>query len=100
MSVQQQPSLTRKQWGLVVELLEQESDDLPVEIHHTEAPKMRDELHERASLVRDLLERLHRSFPVCRRANNAGGDGKGQKRAARRPSLSMLVARRCCTRPT
>lgn len=100
MSMQQQPSLTGKEWGLVVELLEQESNQLPVEIHHTEAPKMRDELHERASLVRDLLERLHRSFPQCRRANNVGGDGKGQKRAARRPSLSMLVARRCCTRPT
>lgn len=100
MTVQQQPSLTGKEWGLVVELLEQESDELPVEIHHTEAPRMRDELHERASLVRDLLERLRRALPECRRANNVGGDGKGQKRAARRPSSSKLVARRCCTRPS
>jgi hypothetical protein len=100
MSVQQQPNLSGKEWGLVVELLEQESDELPVEIHHTEAPKMRDDLHERASLVKDLLERLHRSFPESRRANNVGGAGKGPKPAARRPSSSKLAARRCCTPPS
>jgi hypothetical protein len=100
MSVQQQPALTGNEWGLVVELLERENDELPVEIHHTEAPKMRDDLHERAALVKNLLERLNRSFPEPRCANNAGGDGKGQKPAARRPSSSKPVERRCRTRPS
>lgn len=76
-----QPRLTGKEWGLVVELLEQESNELPVEIHHTEAPQMRETLHERISLVNDLLERLHRSFPEFRRASNVGGNGKGRRAA-------------------
>lgn len=74
MAAQHQLRLTEKEWALVVDLLEQESQQLPVEIHHTEAPAMRDMLHERASLVNQLLERLHASFPPTgrlRRVNPA-----------------------------
>ena len=93
-----QPRLTGKEWGLVVELLEQESDELPVEVHHTEAPQMRETLHERVALVNDLLKRLHRSFPERRRASNVGEIGKGQKRAAGRPSKPRTDC--CSARPS
>jgi hypothetical protein len=44
--------------ALVLELLENERSELPVEIRHTVNSGMREELHERAKLVRGLIDRL------------------------------------------
>jgi hypothetical protein len=53
-----QPKLSELEWDLIVELLEQERSELPVEIHHTRNSGVRGELHERAELVQNLLARL------------------------------------------
>jgi hypothetical protein len=58
------PRLTDREWALVVELLENERNELPVEIHHTRNAGMRTELHERADMVRSLLNRLHQTAEV------------------------------------
>ena len=43
---------------LLLELLENERNELPVEIRHTVNSRMRGELHERAQLVQGLIERM------------------------------------------
>jgi hypothetical protein len=53
-----QPSLTKPEWELVMELLERERYELPAEIHHTRTSQMRDELKQRLELVNALLRRL------------------------------------------
>jgi hypothetical protein len=53
-----QPKLSAAEWELIVELLERERAELPVEIHHTRSAEYRDELHQRAKLVQGLLEEL------------------------------------------
>ena len=53
-----QPTLSDPEWELVIELLERERGELPVEIRHTRTSTLRVELHQRADLVRDLLHRL------------------------------------------
>jgi hypothetical protein len=53
-----EPRLSNEEWDLIVELLECERNELPVEIHHTRSSSVRTELHERAELVRGLLSRL------------------------------------------
>ncbi len=53
-----QPTLTESEWALVIELLEREMEDLPVEIHHTRSSQMRNELSQRREMVRQLLARL------------------------------------------
>ena len=55
-----QPELAEAEWDLVVELLERERAELPVEIRHTRTASVRDELHRREDMVRDLLARLRR----------------------------------------
>ncbi len=50
--------LSEDEWALVVELLEHERGELPVEIRHTRTSSLRDDLRKRADMVRDLLERL------------------------------------------
>lgn len=50
--------LSDAEWELIVELLERERSDLPVEIRHTRSSSVRTELHERAEMVRSLLGRL------------------------------------------
>jgi len=55
-----QPELSEAEWDLVVELLERERAELPVEIRHTRTASVRDELHRREDMVRDLLARLRR----------------------------------------
>lgn len=54
----EQPKLTEAEWALIVELLEREFEDLPVEIHHTRSATYREELRARREMVRSLLERL------------------------------------------
>jgi hypothetical protein len=53
-----EPRLSDEEWDLIVELLECERNELPVEIHHTRNANVRAELQQRADLVQHLLERL------------------------------------------
>lgn len=53
-----QPTLSEREWALVVELLERERGDLPAEIHHTRTASVRQELRERLEMVNELLRRL------------------------------------------
>ena len=43
---------------LVVDLLQQERDQLPVEIHHTRSTVFREDLNRRRQIVESLLDRL------------------------------------------
>ena len=53
-----QPELSAAEWALVVELLQRERSELPVEIRHTRTSSVREELHRRQELVQDLLQKL------------------------------------------
>ncbi len=54
----EQPRLTEAEWALIVELLEREFQDLPVEIRHSSSATCREELRARREMIRSLLERL------------------------------------------
>lgn len=54
----EQPRLTEAEWGLIVELLEREFQDLAVEIRHSRSATCREELRARREMIRSLLERL------------------------------------------
>jgi hypothetical protein len=43
---------------LLVELLQREHDDLPVEIHHCRVAAYREDLRRRQAMVQDLLDRM------------------------------------------
>lgn len=51
-------NLSEAERSLLLELLECEQSELPVEIRHTRNSIMREELHERAKLVRGLIDRM------------------------------------------
>ena len=51
-------SMSPAERDLLVELLEREQAELPVEIRHTRTAEFRDELHHRQDVVRGLLDRL------------------------------------------
>ena len=53
-----EPRLTEAEWALVVELLERERNELPVERHRSRNAGVRAELLERAEMVRELLGRI------------------------------------------
>ncbi len=53
-----QPELSEAEWALVANLLERERGELSVEIRHTRTATVRDELRQRAEMVKDLLSRL------------------------------------------
>ncbi len=53
-----EPRLSDQERSLVVELLEAERGELPVEIHHTRNAGVRADLHRREEIVRGLLDRL------------------------------------------
>ena len=59
-----QSKLSEAEWDLVVELLERERAELPVEIRHTRLSNFRDELHRREAMVDDLLKRLRKPAEV------------------------------------
>jgi len=63
--MQEEPILSSAEWELVIELLERERSELPVEIRHTYNSNIREVLHQRAAMVRDLLERLPKAEPVA-----------------------------------
>jgi len=54
----EQPTLSESEWELVIQLLERERAELPVEIRHTRLSSVREELHLRRDMVAQLLERL------------------------------------------
>ena len=51
-------NLSEAERALLLDLLENEHNDLPVEIRHTRNSIMREELHDRAKLVQDLIDRM------------------------------------------
>ncbi len=57
-----QPILSDAEWSLVVELLQLELRELPVEIRHAGSQETRHDLHQRLEMVQSLLQRL--SQPV------------------------------------
>jgi hypothetical protein len=54
----EQLKLSPAEWELLVELLQREHNDLPVEIHHCRVAAYREELHRRQALVQALLDRM------------------------------------------
>lgn len=50
--------LTDAERALVIELLQREMDELPVEIHHSRSTTVREELRHRRDAVKALLDRL------------------------------------------
>ncbi len=54
----EQLKLSSAEWELIVELLQREHDDLPVEIHHCRVASYREELRRRQALVQALLDRM------------------------------------------
>jgi hypothetical protein len=59
-----EPGLSEAEWDLIIELLECERDELPVEIRHTRNSSVHDELQHRAEMVRGLLDRLRTTATV------------------------------------
>ncbi len=51
-------NLSEAERALLLELLESEQSELPVEIRHTRNSAMREQLHERAKLVQELIDRM------------------------------------------
>jgi hypothetical protein len=52
------PVLDRAEWDLVVQLLERECRDLPLEIHHTATKEYRQLLRDRLNRAEALLDRV------------------------------------------
>ncbi len=53
-----EPMFSEGQWELMLQLLEREQDELPVEIHHTNRSSVREELQQRAEMVREMVSRI------------------------------------------
>jgi hypothetical protein len=51
-------NLSEPEKALLLDLLEREMAELPVEIRHTRSSEMREELHERAKIARAMADRL------------------------------------------
>ena len=60
----EQLKLSSAERELIVELLQREHDDLPVEIHHSQVAAYREDLHRRQALVKGLLERMQAPVEV------------------------------------
>ena len=58
-----QPTLSDRDWDLILNLLETEREELPNEVHHTDNREMAQELASRRLLVEDLLKRLRQELP-------------------------------------
>jgi hypothetical protein len=52
------PRLSEAEWALITRLLEEERQELPSEIHHSQKSDYRDMLRRRQELVNGLLDRL------------------------------------------
>jgi hypothetical protein len=60
----EQLKLSPAEWELLVELLQREHNDLPVEIHHCRVAAYREELRRRQALVQSLLDRMQVAVEV------------------------------------
>ena len=60
--LQTQISLSEQEIGIVLSLLKQERDELPVEVHHTRSAEYRSELHSRQELINSLIGRLEKGL--------------------------------------
>lgn len=58
---------TAEDWDLVVELLQRERRELPVEIHHADAYEVKDHLRRRLDHVGQLLERMAEAGHVAQK---------------------------------
>jgi hypothetical protein len=56
-------TLSAEERDIVLELLDRERTNLPVEIHHTRTAKFRDHLRHRLSIIDALFDRLTPSGP-------------------------------------
>jgi hypothetical protein len=56
--VTQQPTLTKEEWDLVIELIEREQKALHAEVHHTDSHAYRAKISERLDRVDRLLKVL------------------------------------------
>jgi len=59
MSMYDPQNLSHEELALVIEMLQREQDELPVEIHHCRVASFREDLHNRLVMVQSLLERMH-----------------------------------------
>lgn len=59
-----QPKLSDAEWAVVLDLLEQESHELPVEIRHTRSQEFAKNLHERLDIVTSLIQRIRSAAPT------------------------------------
>lgn len=57
-SLQQQPVLNDREWALIMQLLEVERQELPVELRHTDSRSYADALDERRALIETVIQRL------------------------------------------
>lgn len=53
-----QPKLSDAEWGLIAQLLDQELNELPAEIHHCRNQQMKLDLQQRLETVRQVRERI------------------------------------------
>ena len=60
-----QLKLSDAEWAMIVDLLQREQRDLPVEIHHSRASTTKQDLHVRLEMIRGLLERLQATAPAA-----------------------------------
>jgi len=63
-SMDDQPKLSDAEWELVVESLERERAELPVEIRHTRTGSVREALRQREGMLDHLLSRLRKPAAV------------------------------------
>lgn len=56
--------LSDAEWALIVDLLQAEQTELPVEIHHSQIGEPREDLHRRKEMVDGLLTRLRQPAAV------------------------------------
>ena len=53
-----QPTLSEREWSLVMQLLETERHELPVELRHTDSQSYSEALEDRRSMVENLAKKL------------------------------------------
>ncbi len=56
--------ISAREWELIVQLLNEEKDQLPSEIHHTDNAQTKKDLEERKQMVEDLLARVNSAAQV------------------------------------
>jgi hypothetical protein len=56
--MQVQPTLSDREWGVVLQLLQTEREQLPSEIHHTDSHTLAEQLEERERLIDSIMQRI------------------------------------------